>query len=64
VRYFFAVLLLLLWLLLAPWVAKGYGDWYVPNPLADHPLDVAVFYFLPVSAIAIAYSTYRLKRAK
>jgi hypothetical protein len=64
VRYFFAACLLLIWLFLAPWVAKGYGEWHVPSPLVDHPFDVAVFYLLPLSAIALAYTTYRAKRSR
>ncbi|WP_379922843.1 hypothetical protein [Erythrobacter sp. R86502] len=61
-RYAFAFLLLLGWLLSGPWIAKGYGDWRVPLPNTHSTFDLAIFYFLPIAAIAIAVSTYRAKR--
>ena len=63
-RYAFAAILLLIWLLLAPWIAKGYGEWHLPILGRDSIFDLALFYFLPVAALAIAITTYREKRAK
>lgn len=63
-RYVFASVLFVVWLFLAPWIAKGYGEWHLPTPWTDHPTDLALFYLLPAAAIAIAVSTYRLKRSK
>ncbi len=63
-RYVFAFVLLLIWLLIAPWIAKGYGEWHLPTPWTDTLLDFAVFYLLPLSALGIVVSTYRLKNSK
>lgn len=66
-RYFFAALLFLIWLIFAPWIAKGYGDWHLPNPFSapdGAALEAAFFYLLPLIAIVIAISTFRLKRLK
>ncbi|MFN3863815.1 MAG: hypothetical protein ACK4RT_05975 [Erythrobacter sp.] len=61
-RFVFAFLLFLGWLLIAQWIAKGYGNWRVPLPGTHSTIDLAIFYFLPIAAIAIAVSTYRAKR--
>ena len=50
------LIILVPWMLLAPWIAKGYGSWHWPNPFAEHAgalIDGLVFYVPPVIVIIL-----------
>ena len=63
-KYAFASFIILAWLIFAPWIAKGYGDWRVPTTANSPLIDLLFFYLLPFGALAIAISAVRSKVSK
>jgi hypothetical protein len=50
------ILIAVPWSLIAPWIAKGYGEWHWPNPFTGSSgalVDGAVFYLPPLFVLAL-----------